>query len=481
VTPWQAAYLARNRQTAASAAASARPLLLEIMRNASFGELLTGMGLGDVAALAPDLQLARFQEELLLSETTHGFQASVAEQLAQNAKAGGFHSSECNNCGDVDLAVEASATHLHNLWELPSLGLRCTPDGNSTRGSGDCFTEDWLRGCDQAERYLFCAGENRTHCFPPFTRTIPHGVEWSSGPEPWPAGMAESIERPVYNAINFKRTDHGIGQFGAISVVLNLSFIEPLAVLVPMDSGDFEGGCNKTNQNSHVDCRDPKLQRNATACNATVVNGGQHCQYRAARTFGPGHPVHPAECDWPPQPPDPMYSTLPNVCHGFWLHHGTYLNGSVLERFRGPNASIHCCSSCNGWNGTGVDKAKKALCDGWQIPDKTDLTECFTIKNGTGHELPNPGEKVLSGQNPQSGGGHGWHRRQSNCSAWEPSPTTGRGAELGTFKHWEHTLLAMINYNSGTSPQAGLANLFGATFLPWSVRLCDTFSICLRT
>ena len=217
LTPWQRAYHQQNRRTAQAAAARARPELLSIMRSTNFTALLAQMGLADIAALTPEQQLERFAEELLLAEVTHGFQPSVAA-LLQGPRQG-----DCSNCGDVDLAVEQHATYLHNLWELTSLGLRCTPDGNGTRGSGDCFTEDWLRGCDQAERGLFCAGENRTHCFPPFSRKIPHGVEWSQGPESWPASMAESVERPVYHAINFHRTDHGISQFGSISVVLSLS------------------------------------------------------------------------------------------------------------------------------------------------------------------------------------------------------------------------------------------------------------------
>ena len=440
LTPWQRGYHQQNSRTAEAAAARARPALLGIMRNKNFTTLLTEMGLADIAILTAEEQLGRFANELQLAEVTHGFQASVAALMHANAAGQGFH--DCANCGDVDLAVEQQATYLHNLWELTSLGLRCTPDGNGTRGSGNCFTEDWLRGCDQSERGLFCAGENRTHCFPSFSRTIPHGVEWSQGPESWPANMAESVERPVYHAINFHRTDHGISQFGSISVVMNMSYVAPISFLVPMDSGDFEGGCNHTNQQHFVSCNDADLQHNATKCNATVPSwGNKHCVFYPAYSFGPSHKTQPARCDWPPRPPDPMFDDLPHVCHGFELHHSTYLNGTILESFYGPNASSHCCSACQGWNGSAIDKQKKALCDGWQISGgKDNLDACFTIKRGTGVELPNV-KKILSGRINKGGG---WHRRAHNCSAWQPHQVSGQGGELGTFSHWEHTLLGML-------------------------------------
>ena len=39
---------------------------------------------------------------------------------------------------------------------------------------------------------------------------------------------------------------------------MNLSYLAPIAVLVPMDSGDFEGGCNHTDHG--VSCGDADLQ-----------------------------------------------------------------------------------------------------------------------------------------------------------------------------------------------------------------------------
>jgi hypothetical protein len=235
LTPWQRAYHGQNRRTAEAAAARARPALLDIMRDRNFSSLLGQMGLKDIAALAPEEQLGRFAVELELAEVTHGFQPSVEALLRASDAGRGFH--DCSNCGDVDLAVEQHAAYLHNLWELTSLGLRCTPDGNGTHGSGDCFTEDWLRGCDLAERALFCAGENRSNCFPPFSRTIAHGVEWSSGPERWPANMAESVERPVYNAINFHRTDHGIGQVRKLVCCTTLLALKPRTFAITTGSG----------------------------------------------------------------------------------------------------------------------------------------------------------------------------------------------------------------------------------------------------
>jgi hypothetical protein len=197
---------------------------------------------------------------------------------------------------------------------------------------------------------------------------------------------------------------------------MNRSFIDPITILVPMDSGDFEGGCNHTNQMHHVSCDDADLQHNATRCNATVPSfGNRHCEFQPAHSFGSGHPTHPSRCNWPPEPPDPMFKDLPHVCRGFELRHDSYLNGSVLQRFSGPNASLHCCSACAGWNGTGFDTKRRAQCDGWQIPGgKANMEECFTIKHGTGQELPNPGEAILSGRHSSGGS---WHKRKPhNCT-----------------------------------------------------------------
>lgn len=62
-----------------------------------------------------------------------------------------------------------------------------------------------MRGCNVAEVGAFCAGENRTNCFPGFSKTIPHGVEGDNGPESWPRDWAEAVQRPVYNAVSRDR------------------------------------------------------------------------------------------------------------------------------------------------------------------------------------------------------------------------------------------------------------------------------------
>jgi hypothetical protein len=452
LTPWQTKFHATNKPTAAAAAARARPALLSVFSDPALSPLLATFGLHSLAALSAEELLAKFEDELQFSEVTHGFQASVGAMASHD---GG----QCeSNCGDVDLAVEAKAdaTYMHNLWELPVLGERCTPDGNGTEGSGDCFTEGWVRGCDVAETGAFCAAEGRGLCFPSFTRSIPHGVE-GSGPEPWPRDWQEAVERPVYNAVNFHRTDHGIGQFGSISVVLNRSYSDPMTFLVPCDSGDYEGGCN-------VSYRPPPPPPCSDSTNATTCNASKgSCAWSPT---GHPHQCVPKGHGGGGGPGDPR-NDLPPVCEAFWLHHHSYVNGTISETFTGPNASAHCCAACG--------KNNSFDCDGWRIEGTGISGSCVTFKKGTTTELSNPTTAIVSA----SAGTAGWHHRENNCSAWEPLVGgDGKGAELGTFDDFEHTLLSMLYYNNQTSPVNNLANLLAATFLPWNMSNTQSYLPC---
>ena len=130
LTDWQASFHRENKQTAALAAGRARPSVLAVFSDAAVPPLLGSMGLHSLAALTGEELLAAFTRELAYAEVLHGFQASV-KAISQAAAGGGGRQCD-SNCGDVDLEVEgkAAATYMHNLWELPVLGERCTPDGN---------------------------------------------------------------------------------------------------------------------------------------------------------------------------------------------------------------------------------------------------------------------------------------------------------------------------------------------------------------
>ena len=145
------------------------------------------------------------------------------------------------------------------------------------------------------------------------------------------------------------------------------------------------------------------------------------------------------------------------------LHHHSYINGTVLERFDGPNASAHCCASCA--------MNKSAACDGWRIEGTGIAGSCVTFKKGTTRSISNPSTAIVSASAITGGG---WHRRQNNCSAWQPT-AGGTGAELGTFEDFELTLLAMLHYNNQTSPARNLARLLAATFLPWNTSNNPTY------
>jgi hypothetical protein len=171
--------------------------------------------------LPAPLLLDRLQRELEASEVLHTFPASVAAALARG---------ECGEigCAGTDLAVERSTntTALHNEWEMPLLGFRCTPPpwpryhngsasaltsqdqrarrGESTSSAQKCGTESWLWGCDLAEQTTFCAKPNRSLCFPVFSSRRA-GVNHQNGPLAWPANLSEATQRPVYHSSNFHR------------------------------------------------------------------------------------------------------------------------------------------------------------------------------------------------------------------------------------------------------------------------------------
>ena len=208
LTPFQRRFLAANRATATTADARARPTLLAALDNRATRAHLRSVR-GIEAALpnlpAPQL-LDRLERELAASEVLHTFPASVGTALARG---------ECGSigCADTDLAVERrqNTTSIHNEWELPLLGDRCTPppwhtgsEQNQVTAAEPCGTEDWLWGCDLAERNAFCAQRNYSLCFPPFSSKRA-GVNHQTGPLAWPANLSEAAERPVYHSSNFHR------------------------------------------------------------------------------------------------------------------------------------------------------------------------------------------------------------------------------------------------------------------------------------
>ena len=209
LTPFQRRFLAANRATATAADARARPALLAALDNrATRAHLRSVRGIEAALPNLPAPQLVdRLERELAASEVLHTFPASVATALARG---------ECGaiGCADTDLAVErrANTTWIHNEWELPLLGDRCTPppwhngsaQSQKAAAAEPCGTEDWLWGCDLAERNAFCAQRNYSLCFPPFSSRRA-GVNHQTGPLAWPANLSEAAERPVYHSSNFHR------------------------------------------------------------------------------------------------------------------------------------------------------------------------------------------------------------------------------------------------------------------------------------
>ena len=198
-SPSQAALFDRVSRDAKSDSASATATILAYLDTAPFRAALAEC-CGSVAALPATTLLARFRAEVDTMELVHNF----------DPRGGEF--------GELNLTQWLRMDYDYNLWTMAYLGNH---------------TPSFLSNCDKAETGLMG--------FRPFSN-----VRRGSGD--LPHTLAEAWERPIYTALNLWHASTGNQKFGPISIVFNRTVADELTLLLPVDSGLWEGSCNRTEE-----------------------------------------------------------------------------------------------------------------------------------------------------------------------------------------------------------------------------------------
>ena len=150
------------------------------------------------SASAEDI-LRRYHAEMGVAELTHNFAWN------QTGPAAMFQ--------DVSIDALYNASYVYNLWELITLGFQ--PAG--LRYPEDVAEVEFMR-------------------YPPF----PGGKPPGNGT---PTTFNQSAERPIYTLMNLLHLDVGNFVFGDITIVFNRTYVDPLALVAPLDTGTFVTGC----------------------------------------------------------------------------------------------------------------------------------------------------------------------------------------------------------------------------------------------
>ncbi len=210
-TPYQADLMRTVRKDAAEASAAARPELLKLMDSAAFRNNVSAAYPAARSASAEDM-LNAFVEELGVAEFVHNFRAT------EPVSGTGGH----RQYDDIDVALGRNSTYFQNLWELVSTGFHKPKELNTIT--------------DAAETGIM--GFREFSQFPP--------------------PFEESMERPVYTAVNHFKVDMGNPGFGNVSAVFQRSEVDNMTMIMGIDTGIIEFSCNKSlhmNFSEPVDCQ----------------------------------------------------------------------------------------------------------------------------------------------------------------------------------------------------------------------------------
>ena len=204
-TKFQHDLVQRVRAAAEPASAAATPLLLAALDAAPFRAALTACCADHPSGVAnesaPQL-LARLREEVRVAELTHNFNANSSGSWE----------------GDVNITTAAALPYLPNLWSLQFLNLT---EKVSQREE------------DLAEVYIMG--------FTPFDDRGGAPVGAAAPPD-----FASASARPLYVAHNMLGLATGNPTFGDVAMVLRPSVVQPMALVAPVDTGNWEDACNAT-------------------------------------------------------------------------------------------------------------------------------------------------------------------------------------------------------------------------------------------
>ena len=96
----------------------------------------------------------------------------------------------------------------------------------------------WLGIVPSADQSIEDVAEVNVMGFRPFTG--------GSSSHPVPATRSEAAERPTYTTVSMLRLATGNPTFGDVSVVFRPTYAQPLALLEPVDTGNWEEVCNRS-------------------------------------------------------------------------------------------------------------------------------------------------------------------------------------------------------------------------------------------
>lgn len=193
-TAFQAALVARVRQESRRLSESAKPRLLEALASPNLRSKLRKCCPGIADEPATSL-LTLLVDSFRSAELTHNF----------NANATGTWE------GDIDIEHAIATPFLPNLWTAEYLKLAAPTDQPEE---------------DKAEVGIMG--------FRPFSDGKPVG----RGSKP--VNLSEAIERPLYTTSNLLHIDIGSTIFGDVSMILTPSYAQPMALLEPVDTGNWE-------------------------------------------------------------------------------------------------------------------------------------------------------------------------------------------------------------------------------------------------
>lgn len=229
-TPVQALVMDVAAKAAPAASAAATPAILEYLNDVTFRKSLQNCCNGTVASLSAHNLYEQFKAEVEAMEMVHNW----------DPRPNGSPMDELN------LTTWDAARYDYNLWEMSYLGLKHA---------------SFLSNCDLAEVGLMG--------FPPF-KNASHGE--------LPHTFAEATDRPTYTALNLWFNSMGNPKFGPVAVVFAPEYVRNMTMLLPVDSGLWEGSCNKSHRHSRgMNCS----SWNRTDAHPLLVPAVKNCLYCA--------------------------------------------------------------------------------------------------------------------------------------------------------------------------------------------------------
>lgn len=201
-TAWQLELFHRVALSAEQKSREAEAPLVKLIDSQSFREGLKACCPSVSGLPAKDL-LKRVQEELRVSEVVSAFPAADGEKV----------------WWDMSISEGYRGEYFENQWQVHLLH-------NASFSKGQQGLTNWFGTQDDVE--------TRLYGLKPYTK------------RGQPASLDEASERGPYCLVNALRADAGSPLYGAVSAVFSPRLMRETALLSAVDTGSFEGMCNRS-------------------------------------------------------------------------------------------------------------------------------------------------------------------------------------------------------------------------------------------